>query len=92
MPRSAARRFTGGTLAFQCDDLEAAAAPLRFDLTGLAISALVLLQLLKQAAAPIAAWPRAALDAAVARVEDVALRARIAQLLASEGGGGGGGA
>lgn len=71
--------FTGGTPAFQCEDVHAA-SPLKFDLTGLAISVLVLLgQLTIQSAA--IAWPRDAVTVALARVEHRDLQQRLTALL-----------
>jgi len=76
--------FAGGTPAFQCDGISAAAAPLHFDLVGLAISVLVLVGLLDIAVAPWGGWPRDALDAAAARVRGDALRAKVQALLRGE--------
>lgn len=76
-----ARDFGGGTTAFQSNVADAVCDPLQFDLTGLAVSALVLLGLLRIDAVPSSGWPLAALTAAVARVDDGALRVHLAQLL-----------
>ena len=73
-----------GTPAFQSEDVAPAAAPLRFDLTGLAVSVLVLVGLLDVAAAPWDGWPRAAVEAAAARVGCDALRAKVQALLRGE--------
>ena len=78
----AATAWTGGTPAFQCWGVEVADAPLRFDLVGLALSALSALGLIAAAEAPAEGWPPAALEAAVARVEDAALRAQLRALIA----------
>jgi hypothetical protein len=75
------QNFTGGTPSFQCEDVRAAVDPLRFDLTGLAVSVLVLLGLLDVLEAPWHGWPRAALEAALRRVEPVSLRDRVAALM-----------
>ena len=74
-------QYTGGTPAYQCSDLTAAREPLLFDLTGLAISLLAQLGLLTLRDAPYMGWPRAALQAALARVEDEQLRQELAVLL-----------
>jgi serine/threonine protein kinase len=74
-------KFRGGTPAFQCDSLFASDGPLLFDLTGLAISVLVLLGLLSADAAPQAGWPLEALHAAGARIDSDALRRCIAGFL-----------
>lgn len=70
--------YTGGTPAFQCYDI---ALGSRFDLAGLAISILVQLGLLKLGEAGFAGWPLAALQAALARVEDGPLHKELAALL-----------
>lgn len=74
--------FTGGTPVFQCEEVHPADGIARFDLTGLAISVLVLLGLLDVMQAPMSGWPRGALDAALERVESAPLRTRLASLMA----------
>jgi hypothetical protein len=72
-------KFQGGTFAFQCEDLDAATDPLRFDLTGLVITIVALLGLLKPRSG--IAWPRAAVVSAVERVTNAELRRHLAVLL-----------
>jgi serine/threonine-protein kinase len=73
--------FTGGTPAYQLEGLDAMAAPVQFDRAGLAVTLLCLLGLLQLRYAPAAGWPAAAAQAAVARVEDEALRTALEGLL-----------
>jgi serine/threonine protein kinase len=75
--------FTGGTPAFQCEDIRAADNALRFDLTGLAISVMVLRGLLTVQEAPYQGWPSGALDAARMREAFVPLREKLAALMMS---------
>jgi hypothetical protein len=72
----------GGTPAYQSEDVSAAHEPLRFDLVGLAAAALELLGLIAPTSAPWSGWPRGALAAAAARIDDATLRVRIGALLA----------
>jgi serine/threonine protein kinase len=73
--------YTGGTPAFQCSDLVPAREPLRCDLAGLAVSLLVQLGALRLEDAACVGWPIAALQAALARVEDAQLRQELAAML-----------
>jgi serine/threonine protein kinase len=74
----------GGTPAYQSEEVSAAHEPIRFDLVGLAAAALELLGLLAPASAPWSGWPRGALAAAAARINDDTLRVRVEALLAGE--------
>jgi len=74
-------QYSGGTPAYQCCELKAQREPLRCDLAGLAISLLVQLGLLRLENAGYMGWPSAALQAALARMEDSQLRQELATLL-----------
>jgi serine/threonine protein kinase len=76
-----AARYTGGTPAYQCADIDPAAAPLRFDLAGLAVTLLLQDGVLRLEDAGRHGWPMAALQAALARVQSAPLREGLAALL-----------
>lgn len=76
-----AARYTGGTPAYQCADIDPAAAPLRFDLAGLAVTLLLQDGALRLEDAGHLGWPMTALQAALARVQSAPLREGLAVLL-----------